>query len=192
MKFNHRDKYFKQAKKDGFRARSVYKLQEIDTKMRLIRPGQTILDIGSAPGSWAQYLSRKVGDEGRVVAIDLKEVDDIGGNVVRLQGDITTEESLNALKEWAPYDGLTSDLAPKTSGIKHQDQWLSVELSLAALDLCKKLIKPGGFFIAKVFQGGDFHHFMKDAKKILKKVTIITPDAVRKSSREVYVVGRKK
>lgn len=188
--FNHRDKFFLKAKQQNLRARSVFKLEEIDKKLGFIKTGNKVLDLGAAPGSWTLYASKKVGDGGRVVAVDLQRIKPFSGhkNIDYYQNDVFSLELENELLEkYQKFDVLLSDMAPKTTGIKANDQWASVELCLRVLDLAEPLLKKKGDILFKVFQGEDFNLFFKKAKNNFEKVSILKPEAVRSSSREVYV-----
>ncbi len=191
--FNARDKYFKKAKSQGKRARSYFKIEEVDKKMQLIRPGHHVLDLGAAPGSFLQYALEKVGSGGFAVGIDLTPIQSLGGkeHVLTYAGDIYEEST----KEWlksahsALFNGVISDLAPKTTGIKDVDHWNSIELSREVLRYAKTFVKVGGYCVIKIFQGPDFDNFLKSMKKYFKQVKLEKPDASRDRSKEVYLVG---
>ncbi|HYQ02411.1 MAG TPA: RlmE family RNA methyltransferase [Polyangiaceae bacterium] len=179
----------KAAKAQGFPARSVFKLEEIDRRVRLLRGGQKVLDLGAAPGSWSLYASQKVGPSGRVLAIDLQEIRQaFPPNVKVAQGDALTLEN-TALSEFAPYDVVISDMAPNTSGSKIRDQAGSLELCLRALDVALALGKPGSHFVAKIFMSGDFQIARKLAAERYEKSQVIRPEGTRQQSTEVFIVG---
>lgn len=179
----------KAAKAQGFPARSVFKLEEIDRRVRLLRGGQKVLDLGAAPGSWALYAAQKVGPSGRVLAIDLQEIRQaFPPNVKVAQGDALTLESA-ALSEFAPYDVVLSDMAPSTSGSKIRDQAGSLELCLRALDVALALGKPGSHFVAKIFMSNDFQVARKLAGERYEKCQVIRPEGTRQQSTEVFIVG---
>ncbi|MEI9936387.1 MAG: RlmE family RNA methyltransferase [Pseudomonadota bacterium] len=179
----------KAAKAQGFPARSVFKLEEIDRRVRLLRGGQKVLDLGAAPGSWSLYASQKVGPGGRVLAIDLQEIRQaFPPNVKVAQGDALTIESA-ALSEFAPYDVVLSDMAPNTSGSKIRDQAGSLELCLRALDVALALGKVGSHFVAKIFMSGDFQVARKIAGERYEKCQVIRPEGTRQQSTEVFIVG---
>jgi len=179
----------KAAKAQGFPARSVFKLEEIDRRVKLLRSGQKVLDLGAAPGSWALYASQKVGSGGRVLAIDLQEIRQAFPPNVRVaQGDALTIETA-ALSEFAPYDIVLSDMAPNTSGSKIRDQAGSLELCLRALDVAFALGKPGSHFVAKIFMSGDFQIARKLAGERYEKCQVIRPEGTRQQSTEVFIVG---
>ncbi|HYQ45071.1 MAG TPA: RlmE family RNA methyltransferase [Polyangiaceae bacterium] len=177
------------AKAQGFPARSVFKLEEIDRRVRLLRGGQKVLDLGAAPGSWSLYASQKVGPGGRVLAIDLQEIRQaFPPNVKVAQGDALTLEN-TALSEFAPYDVVLSDMAPSTSGSKIRDQAGSLELCLRALDVALALGKPGSHFVAKIFMSNDFQIARKLAGERYEKCQVIRPEGTRQQSTEVFIVG---
>jgi len=179
----------KAAKAQGFPARSVFKLEEIDRRVKLLRSGQKVLDLGAAPGSWSLYASQKVGPGGRVLAIDLQEIRQAFPPNVRVaQGDALTIETA-ALSEFAPYDIVLSDMAPNTSGSKIRDQAGSLELCLRALDVAFALGKPGSHFVAKIFMSGDFQIARKLAGERYEKCQVIRPEGTRQQSTEVFIVG---
>jgi len=179
----------KAAKAQGFPARSVFKLEEIDRRVKLLRGGQKVLDLGAAPGSWSLYASQKVGPSGRVLAIDLQEIRQaFPPNVKLSQGDALTLENA-ALSEFAPYDVVLSDMAPNTSGSKIRDQAGSLELCLRALDVALALGKVGSHFVAKIFMSGDFQIARKIAGERYEKCQVIRPEGTRQQSTEVFIVG---
>jgi len=179
----------KAAKAQGFPARSVFKLEEIDRRVKLLRGGQKVLDLGAAPGSWSLYASQKVGPSGRVLAIDLQEIQQaFPPNVKLAQADALTLETA-ALAEFAPYDVVLSDMAPNTSGSKIRDQAGSLELCLRALDVALALGKVGSHFVAKIFMSGDFQVARKLAGERYEKCQVIRPEGTRQQSTEVFIVG---
>lgn len=189
------DKWARKAKEEGFRARSIYKLQELDEKFHLVSPGMTILDLGAAPGSWLQYVSKKIGPKGMAIGLDLQTIEAINPNVVTLKQDIMDLDAVEKIiQDAAPgriIDLLLSDAAPSTSGIHDVDQWRSIELNQSALAVGKKLLRPGGRCVLKVFQGADFDPFIKDVKREWKDVSIIKAKTSRDRSTEVYVICTK-
>jgi 23S rRNA (uridine2552-2'-O)-methyltransferase len=179
----------KAAKAQGFPARSVFKLEEIDRRVKLLRGGQKVLDLGAAPGSWSLYASQKIGPSGRVLAIDLQEIRQaFPPNVKVARGDALTLENA-ALAEFAPYDVVLSDMAPSTSGSKIRDQAGSLSLCLRALDVALALGKPGSHFVAKIFMSGDFQVARKLAGERYDKCQVIRPEGTRQQSTEVFIVG---
>jgi 23S rRNA (uridine2552-2'-O)-methyltransferase len=186
------DALARKAKEEGYRARSVYKLQELDQKFKLLKPGMSVLDLGAAPGSWLQYASQKVGPKGRVVGIDLQEIEPIDG-VNTYQADITDSEAIarilsNEANEAFEADIIISDLAPSTSGVRDVDQWRSIELSQAVMNFTEPYLKPKGRVVMKMLRGGDFDEFIKDLKSNFDSVKIAQVKASRDRSREVYVI----
>lgn len=188
------DNWSQRAAKEGFRARSVYKLQELDERFGLLRSGMKVLDVGAAPGSWLQYESAKIGPSGIAAGIDLKPIDPIAPNVRTFVGDVLDADVMqNMLTELGivSFDLVLSDIAPNTSGIKDVDQWKSIELSQMVTDTAKTYLKSGGFLVMKVFRGRDFDMFLHDVKRDFTDVKQVSVDATRDRSREVYVVCRK-
>jgi len=179
----------KAAKAQGFPARSVFKLEEIDRRVKLLRGGQKVLDLGAAPGSWSLYASQKVGVGGRVHAMDLQEIKQaFPPNVTVSQGDALTLEN-QALAQFAPYDVVLSDMAPNTSGSKVRDQAYSFELCVRALDVALALGKPGSHFVAKIFMSNDFQAARRIADERYDRVQVIRPEGTRNESTEVFIVG---
>ncbi|HOV13471.1 MAG TPA: RlmE family RNA methyltransferase [Spirochaetota bacterium] len=183
------DFYSNKAKEDGYVARSVYKLKEINEKFKLIKKGQKILDLGCAPGSWAQYTSQNVDDKGFVVGIDYKEIKINLQNFFFIKGDFYDEQNQNKIKEYSPFDGVISDMAPDTEGDKLTDCYRSSELVKEALSFANKYLKKGGFFVAKIFQGGDEKEVFDFVKKSFKEAKWFKPEACRKISYEIFIVG---
>lgn len=192
--FKVQDKYFYKAKRDGYRARSAYKLLDIQRKFKLLKPGQVVIDLGSAPGSFLQVISQIVGPEGRAIGIDLQRIEPFDAQNIRLmQGDILAVEAVKQAMQGAGFDQVdivTSDLAPKTSGIRDLDQGRSIELAYAGLDLAKALLKPGGHFVAKFFDGEEVQALIKDLKKDFKEVKVFKPPSCRDRSFEKFVVAQ--
>ena len=179
----------KAAKAQGFPARSVFKLEEIDRRVRLFKGGQKVLDLGAAPGSWSLYASQKVGPGGRVLAMDLQEIRHAFlPNVKVVVGDALTLENA-ALGEYAPYDVVLSDMAPNTSGSRVRDQAYSFELCMRALDVALALGKPGSHFVAKIFMSNDFQAARKVASERYERSQVIRPEGTRNESSEVFIVG---
>lgn len=186
------DKYVKQSLEDGYRSRASYKLLELNKKDRLIKPGMTVVDLGSAPGSWSQVAAQLVGDHGRVVASDILPMDGIAG-VDFVQGDFTEAEvfdQLLALLDGKPADLVISDMAPNMSGMADVDQPRAMYLVELALDMARQVLKPGGAFVAKVFQGEGFDEFVREGRAQFASFVTRKPDASRARSREVYLVGK--
>ena len=185
------DQYVQQAQRDGYRSRASYKLLEIQARDRLIKPGMSVIDLGSAPGGWCQVIADIVGMKGRVVAVDLLEMDPVA-DVEFIQGDFTEDEILEqmlALFENSRVGLVVSDMAPNISGIKSSDTTKSIYLAELGLDLCQQLLEPGGAFLVKVFQGEGFDQFLKDMRVVFTKVATRKPKASRPKSREMYLLG---
>jgi 23S rRNA (uridine2552-2'-O)-methyltransferase len=192
MQEHVKDPYVKQAQKDGYRSRASYKLIELNEKDRLMRPGMLIVDLGSAPGGWSQVAGRIVGEKGRVIATDILPMDHVH-NVDFIQGDFTDDAVFNQILEalgGKRPDLIISDIAPNISGIDSADQASSMYLVELALDMARKVLKPRGNFVAKVFQGSGSDAYLKELRKSFEKVSIRKPAASRPRSREVYVVAR--
>ena len=186
------DPYVKQAQKDGLRSRSSYKLIELNEKDKLIRPGMLIMDLGSAPGGWSQVAGGLVGEKGRVVATDILPMGALD-NVEFIQGDFTDDavfqQILDQLGGNQP-DLIVSDIAPNISGVAAADQASSMYLVELALDMVRQVLKPGGNFVVKVFQGEGSDQYLKEVRTVFEKVMIRKPDASRARSREVYLVAK--
>ncbi len=186
------DPYVKRAQKDGYRSRSAYKLIELDEREKLLRPGQRVMDLGSAPGGWSQVAGRLVGDKGRVLATDILPMDPVR-QVDFIQGDFTDEAVVAQLLGWLQgekFDLVLSDIAPNITGIDSVDQAASMNFLEIALDTVKLALKPGGAFVAKMFQGAGSDQYLKQLRAVFAKVSIRKPDASRAKSREVYLVAR--
>jgi 23S rRNA (uridine2552-2'-O)-methyltransferase len=186
------DPYVKQAQKDGYRSRASYKLLELSDKDQLIRPGMSIMDLGSAPGGWSQVAGRLVGAKGRVLATDILPMEAVE-NVEFIQGDFTEEavfqQILAALDGERP-DLVISDMAPNISGVDAADQAASMYLVELALDMARQVLKPKGNFVAKIFQGEGSDAYVKELRTSFATVAIRKPKASRPRSREVYVVAK--
>ncbi|MFZ3229370.1 MAG: RlmE family RNA methyltransferase [Pseudobdellovibrio sp.] len=195
MSYNPKDHYFKKAKEQNFAARSVFKLEEIDQKFKIIHPRQKILDLGAAPGSWSQYCSKKIGSEGRILGIDLSEVNVKLTNAVFIQADLRDLNLELTIKEngFDPvFDIVLSDMAPRTTGIRVTDQARSFELCELALNLAKQYLKKDGHFVCKLFHSDDFTTLRDLIKKEFHKFEAVKPDSTRKISKEIFLVGLKK
>jgi 23S rRNA (uridine2552-2'-O)-methyltransferase len=187
------DPYFQQAKAEGYRARSAFKLLQIQEKFHLLRRGQRVLDLGAAPGSWSQVASQIVGPSGQVVAVDLQAIDPLPG-VVTLQGDMTMAEVQAQIVEAAggQVHVMISDAAPNSTGIRLRDHVLSVELVRAALELSQQVLQPGGHMVAKVFEGEDLPQLILDLRQVFEKVKPHYPAATRREGREVFLVCQRR
>ena len=187
-----RDPYVQRARREGWRSRAVFKLEQIDTKERLLRPGMVCVDLGSAPGSWSQYVTQKLDGRARIVAVDLLPMDALP-EVDFIEGDFREDKIFEQLLEKigeTRADLVMSDMAPNISGTKAVDQPRSMYLVELALDLARRVLKPGGSFVCKVFQGEGFDEFVRDARNSFERVRVIKPEASRSGSREVYLVAR--
>ena len=185
-----RDTYVKQSKVDGYRARSAYKLIEIDDKFKIFKGGITVIDIGAAPGSWSQY-AEKVTKSGRLISIDLKKMEPIG-NTVQIQGDFTEQTIQDEIKKHTTtkVDVVMSDMAVNTTGIKNIDSIQTGELCKEAMFFAKDLLKDNGFFISKIFMGGTFNEIVAEGKKYFKDVKVFKPKSSRKDSKESFIICR--
>jgi len=192
MKEHFDDQYVKRSKEDGYRSRASYKLLELNEKDKLFRPGMTVCDLGAAPGGWSQIAADLIGDSGRVVASDILPMDPLPG-VEFVQGDFTEEEVLHRILRALgdePADLVISDMAPNMSGNSGVDQPAAMYLVELALDMARQVLKPGGNFVAKVFQGEGFDDYVRDMRASFDKVITRKPDASRARSREVYLLGK--
>ncbi len=179
----------KRAKAEGFPARSVYKLEEIDKRTRLLRPGQRVVDLGAAPGSWALYAAKIIGPSGRIFAIDLQAIEvPMPPHVTLVQGDALAVEA-SVFAEHGPFDVVLSDMAPSTTGSKAADQWRSYELCTAAIEVARAHGKPKSSFVGKIFMSEDFGKARELLRSVYAEVRTLRPDTVRKQSFEVFLVG---
>ncbi|HEX5001300.1 MAG TPA: RlmE family RNA methyltransferase [Bacteroidia bacterium] len=193
MSYKTNDHYAKKARKENYAARSVYKLQEIDDKYRLIRKGDQVLDLGCSPGSWSQYTSEKIGAQGKLLGIDLKKVFLSLPNAVFMKGDMLTLEMGPVLEEKGftkPFDAVISDMAPDTTTSRFTDQMKSLELCEMALATAMRVLKPGGHFVCKIFESNEGNEFRKSLKDYFAEVHISRPKSVQKSSKEIFLIGK--
>ncbi|ABK14925.1 MAG: TRAM domain-containing protein [Methanothrix sp.] len=190
MARDQKDHYYRKAKEEGYRARSAYKLKQINDKFHIIRRGSRVVDLGAAPGGWLQVARELSG--GIVVGVDLERIEPLEG-IVTIQGDITKEETLEQIAAalGGQADVVISDAAPNLSGIWDVDHARSIDLSRAALRIAKRLLRPGGSFLVKVFQGDMFNDYLEEVKREFSSVHAYTPPASRKESAEIYVIGKK-
>lgn len=182
------DPYVRQARAQGYRSRSAFKLLQIDAKEKILRPGQLVVDLGAAPGGWSQVAADKVKPSGRVIAIDLLPIAPISG-VTLLKGDFRSEPLHLALAD-AKADVVLSDLSPNLSGIGNVDQARALELTAAAIDFCSKSLKPQGVFLLKAFHGDAFKEVLARLRATFEKVKVVKPLASRGESAETYVLAR--
>lgn len=191
LKEHFTDPFVKRAKEEGARSRAVYKLEAIDKKDKLLKPGQVVVDLGAAPGAWSVYAAARVGERGRVVALDLLEMAPLPG-VTFIQGDFLCPDTYQTLLDTLsgqPVDVVLSDMAPNTTGTIDVDQPRAMYLSECALTFAEAVLKPGGTFLIKVFQGEGFEAFLKAMRARFAKVMVRKPEASRARSRENYLLG---
>lgn len=192
MAYNQKDYYFHKAKSENYAARSVFKLQEIDDRFRILKSGFQVLDLGAAPGSWSQYASEKVGPKGRVLGIDLQPIKITLRNAVFITADmrdLKLEDIMTAHGITPPFDVVLSDMAPKTTGIRITDQARSLELCELALQTAERFLKPQGSFVCKLFHGEDFELYRKALKEKFTRVEVLRPKSTRKESKEVFFIA---
>ena len=191
LKEHFDDHYVQQAQKQGFRSRAIFKLEEIQQKDKLIKPGMTVVDLGAAPGGWSHLAAKLTGDNGQVIACDILDMDPIAG-VDFLKGDFREDTVLDALLNrigGRNVEVILSDMAPNLSGNNAVDQAQSMYLCDLALDMCHQVLKPGGDFVIKVFQGEGFDEYLRQLKQTFTVVKTRKPDSSRARSREVYLVA---
>ena len=183
-----RDIYVRQSKLEGYRSRAVYKLQEIQTKFKVINNGMSIIDLGAAPGSWSEFISRKFKNI-KLVAIDLKELDKIE-NVTHIKGDFTDEITQKKIEKNfdEKIDLVVSDMAVNTTGNKNVDSLVTGELSIEAMDFSLKILKKKGIFVSKIFMGSSFNEIVDSAKKNFKEFHVYKPPSSRKESKENFII----
>lgn len=186
------DEYVKKAQKDGYRSRAVYKLLEIDEKDHLLKPGMTVVDLGAAPGGWSEVAAQRVGEKGQVIALDILPMDSLPG-VTFIQGDFREEGPYQALLETLadkPVDLVMSDMAPNISGMKAVDQPRAMYLAELALELARKVLKPGGDLLVKAFNGEGIDAFKQELRRDFNKLIVRKPRASRPRSAEIYLLAR--
>ncbi|MDC3117083.1 RlmE family RNA methyltransferase [Candidatus Pelagibacter sp.] len=183
-----RDTYVRQSKVDGYRARSAYKIKEIDEKFKIFKGGMSVVDIGAAPGSWSQYVA-KVVRSGKIISVDLKLMENID-NTLQIQGDFTSIDTQNHIKKYLKKkpDVVMSDMAVNTTGIKNIDSIQTGELCKEAMFFSKDVISEKGFFISKIFMGSTFNEIVALGKKIFKEVKVFKPKSSRKDSKESFII----
>jgi len=189
-----REHYYRQAKKDGYRARSAYKLKQIQKRFNILNEGSVVVDLGAAPGSWSQVAKELVGETGIIVGIDILPIKPIP-SITFLKGDMTEEASVNELKDiigGKPVDVVLSDMSPDISGVYSVDQARSIYLCEKALSTAELFLKSGGFFVCKIFEGEDLKDFVGLVRKKFINVKHFSPPASRKSSSEVYIIAKYK
>jgi|SRR5215469_4437844 len=187
-----KDTYVKKAHQTGARSRAVFKLEEIQERDRILKPGMTVVDLGAAPGGWSQYAAQVLAGKGRIVALDILPMDALDG-VEFIQGDFTSDEVLAALRErleGARVDLVLSDIAPNMSGVGDVDQARVMHLAELALEFAREALRPGGSFLVKVFQGQGFQEYMRMLRADFEKVASRKPSASRNRSAELYLLAR--
>jgi len=188
----HRDPYVQKARKAGARSRAIFKLEELDRRDRLLKPGMIVVDLGAAPGGWSQYAAQRVGARGRVIALDILPMDPIPGVEV-LEGDFTAEAVLREMESRLgarPADLVISDMAPNMTGIGITDQARSMMLAELALEFATQHLRTGGDFLVKTFQGAGFTEFLREMRGRFGEVLSRKPPASRSESREIYLLGK--
>jgi len=189
---NEKDEFVKRARKQGARSRAIYKLEEIDRRDHLLRPGMTVVDLGAAPGGWSQYVKSRMGESGWVLALDILPMEPIVG-VEFIEGDFTEQPVLDLLMQrlqGKPVDLVISDMAPNMSGVPSVDQARSIGLAELALDFADKALKPGGDLLIKTFQGAGFSELHAQMRRRFGKLMSRKPPASRTESRELYLLGK--
>ncbi|MEQ1724015.1 MAG: RlmE family RNA methyltransferase [Pseudobdellovibrio sp.] len=195
MAYNPQDHYFKKAKQNNFAARSVFKLEEIDQKFKIIKPKQMVLDLGASPGSWSQYCSQKIGVDGRILGVDLKVVTAKLKNAVFIQADLRSldlEKTFTNHGFHPPFDLVLSDMAPNTTGIRMTDQARSFDLCDLALNISRQFLKKDGHFVCKLFHSDEFTTLRNQIQNEFQQFHAVKPDSTRKISKEIFLVGLKK
>lgn len=186
------DRYVQQARRSGYRSRAAWKLAELDRRDALIRPGMTVVDLGAAPGGWSQYAAERLAGRGRVIAVDVLEMDPLPGVTV-IKGDFGENECLEALEsalEGRRADLVLSDMAPNISGVEAMDQPRAMHLSELALDFAREWLEPDGALVVKLFQGEGFDEFLIELRGQFRRVVMRKPAASRSRSREMYALAR--
>ena len=193
MVYDPKDYYYRKAKEENYAARSVFKLQEIDTRLRIFRPGMKVLDLGAAPGSWSQYAAQKVGKTGKVLGIDIQPIKITLPNALFLAADMRELDVAKTMVEFGiepPFDMVLSDMAPKTTGYRLQDQMRSLELCDLALTTAEKFLRAEGTYVCKIFHSEEFENYRDRLRALFKKIDIIKPKSVRDGSKEIFFIAR--
>lgn len=185
-----KDAFHKRAQKEGFRARAVFKLEEIDKRFKIFAPGMRVLDLGCSPGSWLQYAAKQVGRSGQLVGIDRHAIDLALPNLRLLVGDVNEVSAAELIGDLQAFDVVLSDMAPDTTGIRHVDQTRSEQLFERALDIATETLRPGGSFVGKLFQGPEFQALVQRCRRQFGAVKMEKPKGSRNQSIEQYVVAR--
>lgn len=192
MAYNPKDYYFKKAKAENYAARSVFKIEEIDERFRILKPGYKVLDLGAAPGSWSQFVSKKVGPQGRILGIDIQPIKITLPNAQFITADMRDLNLEQVMKEHGiepPFDVVLSDMAPKTIGVRLNDQMRSLELCELALSTAERFLKPRGSFVAKLFHSDEFEGFRKQLRERFGRVEVLRPKSTRKESKEIFFIA---
>lgn len=192
MTYNRKDFFFHQAKKENYVARSVFKLEEIDRRYKVLKSNYKILDLGAAPGSWSQFSSKRIGPKGRVLGIDIQPVKLTLPNAIFITADLRDVNLEQLMTEHGikpPFDVVLSDMAPRTSGIRFRDQMRSLELCELALECAEKYLKKGGVFICKMFHSEEFEDYRTKLRARFSTVDTIRPESTRKESKEIFFVA---
>ncbi len=192
MTFKVQDYYFKKAKKENYLARSVYKLEEIDKKFKILKKDNLVLDLGYYPGSWTQYTSKRVGVRGHVVAVDIQDINKSLSNLLNIQvfqKDVFEIRDIKDLNLATKVDVLLSDMAPNTTGIKSVDQARSLDLVVKIFEIMPTFLKKGGNTVVKIFEGPDAQTFLKSQKHLFQKMEYLRPKSTRSVSKEFFVIG---
>ena len=185
-----RDTYVRQSKVDGYRARSAYKIKEIDEKFKIFKGGMSVVDIGAAPGSWSQYVT-KVVKSGKIISIDLKEMEKIENNV-NIKGDFTKINVQDQIKKYLnkELDVVISDMAVNTTGNKNLDTIVTGELAMESIEFAKEMLKINGQFVTKIFMGSSFNEIVSKSKKYFKETSVFKPPSSRKDSKETFLISK--
>jgi 23S rRNA (uridine2552-2'-O)-methyltransferase len=194
-KYTPRDHFFRKAKKEGFRARSAFKIDEIARRFGLLRSGARVLDLGAAPGGFLQVISEAVGAKGEVLGLDLEEIKPLGlPNVRTAAMDVLDDAAPARIAELlpGPLDAVISDMAPKTTGVRTTDEARSLRLARRGLEIAQARLRPGGRFLTKLFMGGEFESLRREMRELFADVKVVRPEATRGGSMEVYLVGLKR
>lgn len=189
--YNPKDYYFQKAKSESYAARSIFKLQEINERFKVLKPGYKVLDLGAAPGSWSQYASIQVGKQGRVLGLDLQPIKLTLPNAIFVEADIRQADLPSIMSEKGvspPFDVVLSDMAPKTTGVRITDQTRSLELCELALSAAERFLRPRGGFVCKLFHGEEFEVFRRLLRERFGKVEILRPKSTRKESKEIFFI----
>ncbi len=193
MMGKRKDHYYRKAKQEGYRSRAAYKLLEIQKRFAIFERGSRVVDLGCAPGGWLQLIAAEIGPEGRIVGVDLQKTRGLPAkNVVLIQGDITAPNVQSMIREalGGEADVVTSDLSPNLTGIGFQDHLRSCELTRTALAVARELVRPGGVFLAKIFQGEDLESVVTELKGEFERTRRVVPRASRKASSEIYLLAQ--